>query len=87
MAQRQKSSYVAEKLQQDLRQSKGNTRCMAECFVKFMCMHPYTTAKEKYANSKDVHVCTHGTQLIWMWWDTPCSDSDSLAPSPHSTLT
>lgn len=65
MAQRQKSSYFIEKLQQDLRQSKRNTRCV--CFVKYMCMHPYTTAKGKYANSKDVHACTHGTQLILMW--------------------
>lgn len=59
-------------------QSKANIRCTAECFVKYMTMHPYTPAKGKSAGSKDVHVCAHGTELILGWWDTPCSDTDSL---------
>lgn len=83
----QVKSYVTEKSQQDERQSQGNIKCMAECFVKYIWIHPYTTAKGKSANSEDVHVCAHGTELILMWWDTPCSDKGSLAPGPQCTPT
>lgn len=81
MAHRQKSSYVTEKSQQEERQGKENTRCV------FSNVSVYTTAKRKYGNSKDVPVYARGTELILLWQDTPCSDTDPLNPGPQCTLT